>query len=627
MKKSVLILCQNKNDSVWAVEQYNSEHNNTLVLTPSLEAQLYLKENHIPYLKLFEFDNFEPKISELNKKNVYSFAKSCYSAIRENSKKLNLTINGHNLFTVSYENLLFIYADIIHSFGIYKKIVSRFRPDEIFLPAGIEENYVKGDVLDYFSLAYYIKYYFHLPRINIKIYKSVKEKNYSLYLSVLNQSPILIKNILLRLFYIALRKLKFNRRDNVCKSPTILMQTGGLITAYYYKLYPFLIKNFNFKLITYKLNLQQQISLIKHNVAFTSINSLWCAQYNSKMESITKKLINKINLLKDLNAKDYPFNDVSLKKALLRQTIIFFKQNVEAVTKKILLNEQLLKQYQPKLVINSHDPSISASTLILPAKSLNIPTLLLLHGITLEHRYYETYSDHIAAWGVITKNYFEKNNRNKGKNIFAGGFPKMDEYDFNSLSNHINHVKKSNHILTIGFLLTSYHPFDSFQSKFFHELFEALGDVTTPISCSFRFHEGFHINNLSKIASHYEIQARDKSSDNLITFLKSNEVILSWDTTAILWSMLFKKPLFYTCPVWGEGLLPVKQYKAAWIPNNAQELINKIKEYAKNPRIYKQLLPGQKRFLEDYAGPLDGKSTERLYKLIKKLANKKTSLN
>lgn len=619
MKKNVLILCQSKHDSVWAVKQYNNKHNNTLILTPSLEAQLYLKENRIPYLKLFEYDNFELKRSELDKKNVYSFAKTFFLAIRENSNKLNLTIKGHNLFTITYDNLMSMYADIIHSFDLYKKIVSRFRPDEIFLPVRIKENYVKGDVLDYFSLACYIKYYFHDPKIKIKTYKTIKENYNSLYLSVLKHSLILIKNILLRLFYIAVRKLKFDRKDNVSKSQTILMQTGGLITAYYYKLYPFLINNFNFKLITYKLNLQQQISLIKLNVDFTSINSLWSAQYNSKMESITKKQINKINRLKDLNAMSYPFNHVSLKKAILRQTIIFFKQNVEAVIKKILLNEQLLKQYQPKLVINSHDPSISASTLILPAKSLNIPTLLLLHGITLEHRYYETYSDHIAAWGVKTKNYFEKNNRNKGKNIFAGGFPKMDEYDFNSLSNHINHVKESNHILTIGLILTSYHPFDSFQSKFFHELFEALGDVTTPISCSFRFHEGFHINNLSKIASYYGIQARDKSSDNLITFLKSNEVILSWDTTAILWSMLFNKPLFYTCPVWGEGLLPVKQYKAAWIPNNAQQLINKIKEYAKNPSIYKQLLSGQKRFLEDYAGPMDGKSSERLLNIISKL--------
>jgi hypothetical protein len=141
---------------------------------------------------------------------------------------------------------------------------------------------------------------------------------------------------------------------------------------------------------------------------------------------------------------------------------------------------------------------------------------------------------------------------------------------------------------------------------------------------NFRFHEGFISNDLHPLAKTFSLKYVDRSDQPLDVFIKNSDVHIIWDTTAILWAMIYKKPIIHTSANWSPPILPTQKYRACWNPRNARELVTLVRKFAEQPEIYQELIEGQKKFLKDFCGPLDGKASERLEKLISKLVKDST---
>lgn len=617
MISTTVILTNTANETYWAIDYYKKNQiEKVIILTPNLESQLILKRKGLPFSSIYEVESFD-----LNKKynpennpnaNIFKVTFETVVQIERLTKHLNLTIYGHNLFKILGNNLAFIYPDLFHSYNTYKNIVAKWKPKKIYISSNIKESYVTGQKDDIFSLACYIKYYFNDRKIKLVTYQTKLEKK--IY-SVPFKRWLLFLSLILKKYYFKLinfskLKIKVDKQRKY-----VLMETGGIITSYYYKVYESLCSKYNFILVTYKLQVHQQIPLLQKGIPFIEFNSIWNDRNNSNLEKQKHLLLKKIN---KISFKLKTIRDVGLNKAILGQTRLFLKANLEQTIKKIIINRQILNKFNPKLVINSHDPGSFGASLVLEARIRKIPSLLLLHGLYMEDYIQNPYSDYFAVWGKETKDYFIKRLNRNPATIFALGFPKFDEY-YSKQNNNINNFKLSDRI-KIGFVLNPYPPNDSYQSKFFFEFFESLNKFKIKPIINYRLHEGYNTKGIKDIAKEYNIESYDHTNKNLDTFIQENDIMISWDTTAFLWLMIYNKPIIHTSPIWSKGIISrTREYNSVWYPENSDHLIKIITIFMKNPSSYKKLIPGQQKFINDTAGTIDGYSSEKHVNLIDKL--------
>lgn len=616
MRNKTIAICCHKNDIYWILDyKYSHRNEDLIILALDIESQLELKSRGLSYLQIFEVEHFDHNnIGYIKKGNIFKLAKDIFKIIEKETSTIK--INNCNISSLLVNNLNLAYIDILHYFKTYQNIIKKWNPRKILIPK-------HSSTINPFVR--YLKYYASNSTIKILYYQASFNtyEIFTYFIKKIKQKYLLIISLPLKIYY----RIKLDQLNSINKKVsriTIIMQTGGIISSYYYQLYTLLSKFSRFKLITYKLRLNQYTSLVNNRISFTQLNNYWNDKLNIKYENYLSDMKKKLNKLifSNSSGKKIIEND-SVRKIIFNDTKRIFLENIDSVTKRVLLNSEIIKLFKPELIINSHDPSITGSSFVLPAKAMNTPSLLLTHGLFAGERYLpDFYSDYIAVWGTKQKQYINKLTSRNTKTVFNLGSPIFDDNDYKTVNS--SSALQTNYPLKIGFFLTLYHPNELFQLKFFYELFTALTTVKKQIECHFRFHEGFPIKNLDKLALDFGLEIKDDTLQELSDFIQLNNLFITWDTTAILWVMRAGKPLIHTSPYWNKGIFMLpKKYKAAWIPNNAQELVNKIKEYITNPRIYEQILPGQKRFLEDYTGPLDGKSSKRLYEIIKKITENK----
>ncbi len=159
-------------------------------------------------------------------------------------------------------------------------------------------------------------------------------------------------------------------------------------------------------------------------------------------------------------------------------------------------------------------------------------------------------------------------------------------------------------------------------AQFLFDIFEEFSNRNLNIELWFRTHPGQSLDGIDDLITYYHLKVNVNGVMSTEEFIENSDILVSWDTTAIIWAMIFGKPLFYTNPWWGEGYFPVRQYKAGWIATSAKELVSDIIRLIQNPSRANRLRVGQKKFLEDVVGVLDGTSAEKHIALLKKLLHK-----
>lgn len=619
MMKNTIILSYSSKDAEWACNYKKKNSNEKVyILTPTIEAQLVLKKKGFPYLLWFNIEQYEQAFLMNDKRSVYKKSRSIVKIFEKNINIADPSFKNINLVTILKDTLLDIFVDIIHAYKLHKSFLRKWKPEKIYIPITNSDLYKTGEG-DFFSLAFYLKMYFKEQHVKRYFYYSSYGK--TLYIKRLAKKLFknlnLLKLLIPKTYYLV---QAFNSKKYCSQNrKTILMETGGIITSYYYDFFKLIEKKYNFLLITYKLQLHQQIPLLKRGIAYKDFNSLWKREYDNSFNSVKKSVVHSFSRIKNLNISKYILGiDKNLNRALTDQTLLFITKNIDIILRKLIINFNLISEYKPAFVINTHDPSPTGLSLVLPSKTHKIPVALLLHGLPIGKPHSPLSSDYLITWGKQTQEFFKKHSSLDKNSILSSGFPLVDSYLGVLSSKNSDHRKPTTlKRLKLGALLTNYHPNDSYLSKFLFELVSSLKN--TGITFNYRLHEGYNLQGIKELGEVFSLTVNNRSLQLLDEFIISNDIIISLDTTAILWPMIYRKPLFYTSPIWGQGSLPVKTYKAAWIPENASDLIKKIKEYVNNPDIYNELENGQRKFLKDFAGPLDGKSSERLLGIISKL--------
>ncbi len=615
MKKTSIILTNSPSETRWAINYIKTHPQlNVVILSANIESQILMRKNRLPHLSLYKVEKFDMnKVTSENPKkenNIFFKSFALIKKLEDDSKNIGLEIFGHNIIKLISNNLAFIYPDIFHCHKTYQNIVKKWHPTSIYVSGNTKEEYISGNRDAVNSLACFIKYY--IKEGNIKVISYVTKEKISTRFPPLDQLYRYL-NLIITKYLLVLRNSFKGKNIKPINKTSILMETGGIISSYYMKLYERLEIIYSFTLILYKLGLAQQVSLLQNNVRFKYFDSFWDISQNKELE---KKYSNLKKVIDRLNTKFNYIKDVNLQFALLCQTKLFIRKSLNQIIKRMIIQKKILSITKPKLVINSHDPSIFGSSLVLQAINLKIPTLLLLHGMYIEDFILEHHSNYLAVWGGQTKRYFIEHSQRDPKTIFSSGFPKFDNLDVDTSIRKKSTFRK----LKVGLFLNSYFPSDSYQSKFFWELFSALKKVKIKLIINYRFHEGFNTNGLDLLAGEFKLKSNNHSYWELNKFIKNNDVIISWDTTAILWAMFFQKPLIHTSPIWDSAAMtPTQEYQAAWRPKNAHDLVHIIENFINNPEIYQELALGQQKFLKDVAGKIDGKANVRLTEYVSRL--------
>lgn len=619
--KIALIFVLSKEDVNWATK-YLSNHKNEKVkiLAPTIESQLELLKRDLPSLDFFKIT---PQASYLIA-NDYMNQFSENGLVKETAVKMTkilnyfkrerLTLLGYKLEDLLIYALFRNCANFVYAQKIFKKIIIQ-KPDKIYFPHII----IKDGLNFQNNLQYLLINLAELCKIRIQtnFYQTISLKDILNTFIVFTDNKIrkflsAIKQLLLIFNIEIIKNLKTeDRLDN--KQLDFLFYSGGLILRYYYNFFSIVKNGLNFRVITYKQSLEDRLLAYKNKLPLLFINSK-----NTKPNKLS--ISNIITTMSDYG------NYLSIEERILGKNIIkYLKGTLPKLVQNIVEAQRVFAYTKPSLFISTHDPSSQSLTYILLAQKFNILTLSLQHGLAMHPLEWNFKGDLIACWGKIGESFIQSHNPFNNKKIVITGFPKIDELLIKTrqAKKQTNLQKQS---LNLSIILTIYTPFEEHTTKFLHELYSSLNKIFQPVEVSIRFHAGQNIEDCKRLAEFYKIPTIVNSKISLDQFIQNSDVVICWDTTAIIWAMLYQKPLFHTSPLWGKGIYPTSKYKAAWIPQNAEDLVNKINQLVDNFSIVREIIPGQKKFLEDFAGPLDGKSSDRLLQLINKLAKKQKRL-
>lgn len=621
VKPTEIIICYEKAQAFWAIQYSKARKNiHVIILAPTLAAQLTLKQNGYPFWNWYEIAPYFDNTSDPKKRNLFVEADKLVKLYKKLYRSINASIFGLSLFEVLGDNLKYLYVDILYNYSVYTNLLRKWKPQTILVPI-LGRGLTTGNLDNSYSFASYITIFHHPTSPKIISYQSqnfddAREK-IARYISYVRYRGF---PALFALLY----KLFFNRLNTTdLKKTVVFMQTGGIITSYFYRLYQNLLVNFTFTLVTYKLQLYQQFELYRRGIPFIDLLSFWKPDYDRQLETqkvLLENIIQKMMRIKVITPKKI---SSSLHQVMIAQTASLFRQRAERTIKSLILNKKLLSLTRPKLVINTHDPALSGTSFVLPAQMHKIPTLLLLHGIPFGRSHPHYFSDHLLGWGEKTLQPFKKYAR-KSHLLRAVGLSEFDDY-FGTHKLPVSNPKQRENILNIGVFLSPPFPSNSYQDKFLHELLIVLSEIRQQYKfrLNIRFHEGSYISGLSLQRKVYNIHLVDRTLQPLKEFINSNQIIISLDTSALLWTFVFRKPVIHVHSNWDTPLIPTSRYRACWQVHSASELLTRLREYLHNPESAKKLFPGQIRFIKDFAGITDGKATVRLIKIIKKLAVEK----
>lgn len=614
----IVIFIFTRSETEFALK-YIKKHpaNDIKIIAASLYAKTQLHKNGIDSL-------VENSLLYKNKPNYYvsdvvPLYQRCTRLYRFVQKRLpEFKVAGVDLTEVLKILVEPEFLSVLHAYKLYEAIEKTWHPDRYFFSTSLINTITGWDPTS-FTEAAIIKQFFGDPTGKF-YFNATSDKVYNFsspYLKKLLLSPRLLRRILRAKTQRIISKLN---KKLLPPEIDLLFFSQGHHIYYYRQVFSQILKQkiISFSVITGDQSLEHEWLLNEAQIPFTSLDFFLDPLLQNKIDKEYAKLQIKLTQLWSNDASlnklfpaDYPR---ALKNALFFRLKLVFEKYTKKFVRQILLAQKVIHLIKPRLVMTTHDPGPSALPFVLQAKKLNLKTIVLLHGFHDLNFGANHKSALIAVWGKLLKQRFIRKLKKPKEKIVPVGFPLLDPYFEKKLAPQ---KYANNHSpLRLGILMTVYQVDPFCTPRFVMQLFGKLHKIKLPVEIWLRTHSGQTLDGIKNAAALYNINYKYNPDYSLDKFIQNCDVIYCWDTTAIIWAMLYQKPLFYSTPWWGKGYIPVKDYHAGWEVTGAQEFVNKLKSFTKNSVSFKVLKKGQQRFLRDTLGVTDGTSSAKLTQLI-----------
>ncbi len=607
MKKTIVIFVDSQSELQWALDYFytNSQHN-VVILTPHFSLREQLKKNGIPA------DNYFLK--EYAKADFYR--KPFQKIVAESEKYIHILrkLTHHiQIGSMPYFETLVItleieFSTLLFAYYYLRYIKKKYNPSFFYVSREAYEGLTRLDETK--NILPHLYKVFFLEKKNLGLFTPKKEKktvtfNYPFIYLVIRKIPYLLYNFIYRWF-----RSKKNKQQT-----DILLFSAGLNLYYYHNVIPQLEKKYSLQIVTGLQPPEDEYLLHRHGIHFVPLTSFWEKEdaivYQKLFSRAKKELAVCIRDLKHQYViKKFPSE---MANAIVARFSKVAQSYLAKHVKNILLAQKAVANCTPRVMITTHDPGPSAIPFVFEAKKRNIKSIVLLHGwndIILGQNYY---SDLLIGWGPFVSTWFVNLLNKKKHTLLPGGFPLLD--DVVSLTKPDTYFSIPEKPI-FGLLLTMYPLPTYFQDLFLEEIFNEAQKNKFQGEFWIRVHRGQDVSRWKSFSQKYTFSIKFDPVADIVSFVQQSDIILGWDTTALYYPMLFRKPLFYTTPLWGEGITPVKEFNAAWIPRSARDVFSQIEALKKNPNLVKNLHAGQKRMLKEVAGvekePIAKKITKSL---------------
>ncbi len=423
-------------------------------------------------------------------------------------------------------------------------------------------------------------------------------------------------------------RMRYGLSSQDRKKPDIIFYSGGRNLLCYRRLFKILsAKKIPYLVLTYPQLLEEESMVRKNRIQFMPLTQFQTEDIKKISTDKTKKIILHLSIWFSRNTPDNLFgadeNKIIQKAFFLRtkETIItYVGKNVNQT----MVAARVFEELKPKLLITTHDPGPLAMPFALEAKKQKIPSIVLMHGWLDTILGVDYKSDLLTAWGPYISKWYKKKLYKPSKSVKSLGYPELDDLLLHRQAfwQKNNTVVKSP-LTRLGLLLTMYIPNTFGESIFINDFFVSLARRANRYSVVIRSHPGQKTDGMHELARQHGIKITLNPSISLTEFITSSDVIIAWDTTALIWAMVFGKPLFYCTPNWDWGIMPIKQFGGAWLPRNAEHLFHQLERLESNISLLQALHKGQLRFLREVIGVLDGSSSDQHSKLMYDMLKKK----
>ena len=633
MKIPTVIFALSQSEAISAID-YKKKHpnENVIILSPDLSVQIILRSANLKPLEYFNNSYYKNR-------HYYTdyYWKVEKEAVRLTQLVLSLLCRFNTKskdYLMPFQNRLeMAYFEILQTYTFYQSLEKKWHPKN-YIISDIYKNQNTNLYTPFASLWELLRTFF-IPVKKLKYLRSFPQPKIRVRLKSL-LSNIYSTNLSITLFLVLIDrvknyfiKYKFKEGNN----SDVLIFSGGRNLYIYQELLSLLFNNkhIKFTIITSPLTLNDEINFRQKKIPFIPLAHYFTSELNILQNKIAEKLIPQMlsNLLKSRYKNIFSSYPISMQSAFRKKTEQIIGENMHKNIKQTLLARKLMTIFSPHLVITTHDPGPTAMPFALAAKRRGLSSLVLMHGwqdtiLGVNHE-----SENIAVWGEYVAKWYRRKLHNKNTRVFSLGYPVFDVFFKEQRLKVKNDTKfqKINPKLKIAVLVTMYLPSTAQISKFLFELFSEFSEEKDNYEISLRTHPSQPTKGILELAESLEIAVILNPPVSLEQYILNSDVILTWDTTAMFWAMVYGKPLFYCTPNWSEGITPIRKLGGAWMVKSSKDFFTQLKRLKMSTLLLKQLRKEQKNFLKEIIGVTDGSSSQKHYELIMRLLKESTGVN
>jgi len=568
----------------------------------------------------------------LTQENFAKIDEAAYQIIRnwhqQEDWTRKLVYQGVNLgITVEHELALFL-PQLLKKIKIVKNLLTKEKPEKLII---ISESELLSKIVQ--NSQELLKYPLSVKNV---ILKNSRTKNH--YSSKETKIQLIKKNSLARLVgFITWLKRIANKEDWPETKPVVLLRNPKQLA----NLLP--TKDYQIVLIDEKVSRQGWSFMKQKRLPYYILNRgfIWHNWLSKKF--LKKEIISLGKVLRNNYQfkKIFSFEGVNFWPLVEDKFKNIFKKVFPIQIDFIEAVDKLLQKTKPALVISTPGVTSPERVIFELAKKYNIPTLDIQHGLIGDQRGREIiYACYIAVWGKGTKKKLTEWGNNPDS-IFVTG-----NYNFEKIHKETNFINRKKlckqlklnsqqgiFIWATGAYFCDPLPYlSAILTKdegeiTFRVLLEILKEFPQK-QLVVKLHPMENSEGYLSILNDFPYlkdRVRVVKKVCLYGLLKECELLFTYDSTVALEAMFFNKPIIVISLTKNivPMVIPFSKYGSVIEIRQENELIPAIKTALDDKSFQKKMKEGQANFINDFAGPLDGKSKERILEAIQQIIYKK----
>ena len=308
---------------------------------------------------------------------------------------------------------------------------------------------------------------------------------------------------------------------------------------------------------------------------------------------------------------------------LLPLDIDRMRSQFESMAHDLPYAETLLLDIAPDFILVHGDNHPSHHYYVWAAKKHNIPSIMMQHGLDCERFYLDIpYAEFITVWGKEREQRYRPHNR--WTKFFVTGNPRYDSIE---CAEEIH--TDGDYWLWVG---RPHSPEKCYAAS--RTVTEGL-DILDALLCALddtprsklviKPHPYDKTDwYLDRIRSTGMIDRVTLNFSPIIELLKNASIVFSEDSTAGLEAMFFGKPLVHVHMCDSPPVMPFVAYGAALPGFTADDIRQSIRKLETDNKWKDVMRNGQRYFIKDFAGKMDGESSRHFVKCIRSIFSEGT---